>query len=347
MKKLILLLTAAFVTQPGFCMDPYDMTEQQQIDYIDFLQINPQGSVNEFLQENDKQRVAQNQAAERASNEYLRQQGLIPNSQAVLAHQFPVANSAAHDDADPFVVFNGDEGLIEEYYAFLDRNPGVTPEGFLMHEQQRIADNATALAADAALFELQALQERIQNVHIVERREYVEGYITTHADYQVIQEQRALFAPILAAFTAVNPTNAQDLDVHIYDAFYGAHNSAVLNILRALRLGQNRDGNIYTAEQARDRAVTILQENGQADSINSVAAQLPGYFAGLSADDTELFCRLVGIVHDFVEHENPNFVHYLLGIPENWTTQGGCVEGRRNRNLVSIIPLLRTLGLGE
>ncbi|MDP5012215.1 MAG: hypothetical protein NWQ29_00725 [Alphaproteobacteria bacterium] len=344
MKKLILLLTTVFVTHSGFCMDPFEVLEANQVgEFFTLQERNPDLTVEMFLQ-NEEQRLHANAAAEAANIAYL--EGAYNEVQrdggAQRLHQ-----EVRVRDNDPFTVFAGNEQVIMEYYAFLDRNPGVTPEGFLMHEQQRIADNAAALAADAALFELQALQERIQNIHIVERREYVEGYITNHVDYRTIQEQRALFAPILAAFTAVNPTNAQDLDVHIYDAFYGAHNSAVLNILRALRLGQNRDGNIYTAEQARDRAVTILQENGQADSINSVAAQLPGYFAGLSADDTELFCRLVGIVHDFVEHENPNFVHYLLGIPENWATQGGCVEGRRNRNLVSIIPLLRTLGLGE
>ncbi len=346
MKKLILLLTTAFVTQSGFCMDPYDMTEQQQMAYFAYLENHPHGSLNDFLQENDRQRAAQNQAAEVANLAYLREQGLVHEERG---HQRPMANpfvAVAAQDNDPFTVFAGDERLIMEYYAFLDLNPDATPEVFRLLEQQRIADNAAALAADRDLLAAEALQERMANMQIIGQREYIERYILERVDYPIIQAQRDLFIPILAAFTAVNPTNAQDLDVHAYDGFYGAHNVGILNILRALRLGENADGNIYTAERARDRAVAILQANGQADSINSVAGQLPGYFAGLSADDTELFCRLVGIVHDFVERDNLGFVHYLIGIPENWTTQGGCVEGRRNRNLTAVIPLLRTLGLG-
>ncbi len=329
MKKLILLLTTAFVTQSGFCMDSSQLNEDDFTHWAILAVENPEGA-RVFLDQKHAERI------ERSAN---RTRSIEP------AHPFVAV--AVDDNVDPFSVFAGNEQLIMEYYAFLDHNPEVTPAGFLQYEQQRIADNEAALAADINLFEREALHERMANVHAIGQREYIERYIPERTDYSIIQAQRDLFAPILIAFTAVNPTNAQDLDVHAYGDFYDAHNAGILNVLRALRLGQNRDGNIYTAEQARDRAVAILQENGQAESINSVAAQLSGYFADLSTDDTELFCRLVGIVHDFVAHDNLGFVHYLLGIPENWTTQGGCVEGRRNRNLAAVIPLLRTLGLGE
>ncbi len=336
MKKIILLLTTAFVTQSGFCMDPSQLNEDDFTHWA-ILATEDQRAADEYLINKQEERVRR--SAERD------QYGIQAVYQEHVANPFVAV--AAHVDEDPFTVFGGNEQQIIGYYDFLERNPGATPAGFLLLEQQRIADNEAALAVDRDLFEFEALQERMANMQIIGQREYIERYILERVDYPIIQAQRDLFIPILAAFTAVNPTNAQDLDVHAYDGFYGAHNAGILNILRSLRLGQNRDGHIYTAEQARDRAVAILQANGQADSINSVAGQLPGYFAGLSADDTELFCRLVGIVHDFVERDNPGFVHYLLGIPENWTTQGGCVEGRRNRNLAAIIPLLRTLGLGE
>jgi hypothetical protein len=329
MKSLILFLATALTTSNGFCMDPSQLNEHDFTSWAILAVEDPEGA-RVFLDQKHAERIEQS-----------------ANRTCSTEPSHPFVAIAAHDNVDPFTLFADNEQLVMEYYAFLDHNPGVTPENFLLHEQQRIADNEAALAADINLFELEALHERMANVHIIGQREYIESYVVTRSDYPTIQAQRNLFAPILIAFTAVNPTNAQDLDVHAYDGFYGTHNAGILNILRSLGLGQNRDGNIYTAEQARDRAVAILQENGQADSINSVAAQLPGYFAGLSADDTELFCRLVGIVHDFVAHDNLGFVHYLLGIPENWTTQGGCVQGRRNRNLAAVIPLLRTLGLDE
>jgi len=248
--------------------------------------------------------------------------------------------SAAWETSDE--QFGGNGELQAEYWDFKDKNPGATQEDFLKHEQRRIEDNQKAEVAS------KHYSATFFNPSHNARSGYRDGYVFNRAPcWDVVTAQMAAFAPILEACIAVNPTQAQDLDVHVYDAFYAAHNAATLAILRTLRLGEEVGQVIFNPQQALDRAVAILRENGQADNINSVAAQLPGYFTGFTAEDSELFCRLVGIVSDFVDNGNQDLVHYLLGIYENWTTQGGCLQGRRGRNLMAIIPILRTLGLSE
>ena len=336
MEKLALFLTTAFIAGNGFCMDSSQLNEED-FDRWSILVTQDTVAANTFLEQKHEERIRRSAERDQYGAPAAYGYEIAPIGHAV--YQGPVVD-------DPITVFADNPQQLMEYFTFQEQNPDATPAEFILREQQRIADNRAAEQADLNLFALENTQERMLGLAIAEQREYIENYVATRADYSVIQQQRAHFVPILTACIAVNPTNAQDLNVHLYDGFYNAHNAAVLNIIRTLRLGENEGGQIrFDATQARDRAVTILRENGQEHSINSVAAQLPGYFAGLSGDDSELFCRLVGTVSDFVEHGSPDFTHYLLGIPENWLTQGGCVEGRRNRNLVSTVTLLRTLVL--
>lgn len=366
-KFMLMLLLGTHIS---FAMDdnPYDMSEDDLVAYAIHVSENQNDHLDQFtfLQ---VQEDARNQPNNRRLAEVSYQQDIE------LAHRLQQEDAAAQVHQEQF---NASEMLafrmqveeelvrqqqIEANEAFIrhmqvnDEMLAGGPIGASLGERAAAA-RAHILADTRAIQGVMRHENGVINWNVLESespfvQRSIDDYINAKGNAFVQEAARGTLRPIFeeyAPYEFLTSENAHFLansqGIHMLDGFYAHHHGTVLGLLRTLNLGMQNGGGLLSIEGARRIMRDILLEYGAVDA-GTLDASLNILFDGFLAEDenTELALRMIAMARDLEELGARRMVTHLLRIPENITEQGGCFEGRRNRNLLATLAILSDLGL--
>ncbi|MES2253303.1 MAG: hypothetical protein V4482_06460 [Pseudomonadota bacterium] len=151
-------------------------------------------------------------------------------------------------------------------------------------------------------------------------------YLNKHQ--AILSDCHARLVPILAEISL----RQFDENVHALDPHVVANLDNLLNIAQSLDMGRN---------------VPLTEANGLVRSFGIVSdVHLNQLCAGFDARHSELFSRVATLAHDLdVQRESNIGIDQLITITDNWTTQGGCFQGRRNRLYVALASMMANIGV--
>jgi len=144
----------------------------------------------------------------------------------------------------------------------------------------------------------------------------------------ILPDCHARLMPILAEISL----RQFDENVHALDPHVERNLDTLLNIARSLDLGRN----VPLTE-----AIEIARNF---DIVSS--AHLNQLCVGFDARHSELFSRVATLAHDLdVRRDSTIGIDQFITITDNWTTQGGCFQGRRNRLYVALASMMANIGV--
>lgn len=151
-------------------------------------------------------------------------------------------------------------------------------------------------------------------------------YLNKHK--AILADQHARLAAILTEIELQRfDENVHALDVHVM-----ANLNNLLNIARSLELGRNIPLN---------DAVTIVRSFSIVSNEN-----LNKLCSGFDELHVELFSRVATFAEDlYLKRESEIGIDQFITIIDNWTTQGGCFAGRRNRLFVALATMMANIGV--
>lgn len=151
-------------------------------------------------------------------------------------------------------------------------------------------------------------------------------YLNKHKP--ILAEQHARLVPILAEIER----HRFDENVHALDVHVTANLENLLGIARSLELGRNIP---------LDQALTIVRNFSivSNEDLNRLCS-------GFDAQHSELFSRVATFAEDLsMYRESEIGINQFITITDNWTTQGGCFQGRRNRLFVALATMMANIGV--
>lgn len=151
-------------------------------------------------------------------------------------------------------------------------------------------------------------------------------YLNKHKP--ILAQNRARLIPILAEIER----HIFDEDVHVLDAHVVANLTNLLDIARSLELGRNIP---LSDSLAIVRNFSIVSN----EDLNRLCC-------GFDDLHIELFSRVATFAEDlYVSRESDIGVNQFITITDNWTMQGGCFQGRRNRLFVALATMMANIGV--
>lgn len=156
------------------------------------------------------------------------------------------------------------------------------------------------------------------------------GYRVTYLNKHkaILPDQHARLAPILAEIES----RRFDENVHALDGHVVSNLTNLLNIARSLELGRSISLN---------DALIIVRNF---DIVSS--ADLDRLCSGFDELHVELFSRVATFAEDlYLRRESEIGINQFITITDNWTTQGGCFAGRRNRLYVALATMMANIGV--
>ena len=151
-------------------------------------------------------------------------------------------------------------------------------------------------------------------------------YLNKHK--AILADQHARLSAILSEIEL----RSFDENVHALDGHVVSNLTTLLNIARSLELGRSLPLN---------DALTIVRNFSIVSSED-----LDRLCSGFDELHIELFSRIATFAEDlYLRRESEIGINQFITIADNWTTQGGCFEGRRNRLYVALATMMANVGV--